>query len=72
MEGPAESSYSKSQLSALQPLVRNGLQVVLMNAQVTTKTDCRQTAHGGRAFHEVSLFTGDRWKLLPRLGERLV
>lgn len=63
---------SKIQLSALQPLVRNGLQAVLMNAQVKTKTDCKRTAHGSRVFHEVSLFTGDRWKLLPRPGERLV
>lgn len=64
--------YSKLQLSALQPLVRNGLQAVLMNAQVKKKTDCRQTAHRSRAFHGVCLFSGDRWKLLPRLGERLV
>lgn len=60
---------SKLQLSAL---VRNGLQAVLMNALVKTKTDCKWTAHSSRAFHEVSLFTGDRWKLLPRLGERSV
>lgn len=72
MEGPVESSESKSLLSALQPLVGNGLQVVLLSAWVKTKTDCRPTAHGGRDFHEVSLFTGDRWKLLPRLEERLV
>lgn len=62
----------KLQLSALQPLVRSGLQAVLMNAQVNTKTDCGQIAHCSRAFHEVSLFTGDRRKLLPRLEERLV
>lgn len=64
--------YSKLQLSALQPLVRNGLQAVLMNAWVKAKTDCKWTARGSSAFHEVSLFTGDRWKLLPSLGERLV
>lgn len=62
----------KLQLSALQPSVRSGLQAVLMNAQINTKTDCGQIAHCSRAFHEVSLFTGDRWKLLPRLEERLV
>lgn len=63
--------YSKFQFRIPWPLVGICLQALSRNVQVKTKINCGLSSCCRTAFHEMSLFTGDRWQLLSRLNERL-